>query len=57
MFTWSPVDGPERPEHPEDTENLEETNTRASEDGNQRHRDDNNIETVECLKKNWINVF
>ena len=41
------VDGAERTEHPEHTENLQETDPGASEDGDQRHGDDHDIKDIE----------
>ena len=42
-----PVDGAKRTKHPEHTENLQEPDPGASEDGDQRHGNDHDIKNIE----------
>ena len=42
-----PVDGTQGPEHTQDTENLEEANSRATEDRNEGHGHNYHVQNVE----------
>jgi hypothetical protein len=42
-----PVNCPEGTEHTQDTENFEESDAGAAEDGDQRHGDHHNVQAVE----------
>jgi hypothetical protein len=50
-LTRSPVDGSERPEHPQHTEDLEESDTGAAEYGDERHGDHHDVQAIEGLRK------